>query len=58
MHVDLNASALLYILDDDVMEGTHFGLTQKGLNGHLQVQIPTNYDQKGEAELLFKLLRC
>ena len=57
MHVDLNASALLYILDDDVMEGMHSELTQRGFNGHLQVQTPTKYSQQGETELLSKLSR-
>ena len=58
MHVDLNASALLYILDGDIMEGTHSGLMQRELNGHLQVQTPAKYDKNGKAELASKLLRC
>ena len=57
MHVDLNASALLYILDDDVMEGTHSELMQRGFNGHLQVQTPAKYGQQGETELISKLSR-
>ena len=43
MRTDLNAGALLYLLGDDVMEGTQSRLTQKGANGHLQVQIPASY---------------
>ena len=50
---------LFYILlGNDVMEGMHSGLTQRGLNGHLQVQTPTKYGQQGEAELAPKLLGC
>ena len=47
MRTDLNASALLYFLEDDVMEGTHSELMQRGFNGHLQVQTPANYSTKG-----------
>ena len=57
MRTDLNASALLYFLGDDVMEGTQSGLTQEG-DQWSPAGADSRQVQDGKRELFTELRGC